>query len=75
MISNLFWGAFSDFLGRRKAFIVFGMGAITPIFFLMAHQTNITSLILLRGATAIFKGAVVPTSWALISDISPPEKI
>jgi MFS family permease len=75
ILSNLFWGAFSDLLGRRKVFIVFGMSAIAPIFLLMAYQTNISSLILLRGVTAIFKGAVVPTSWALISDVSPPGKI
>jgi MFS family permease len=75
IFSNLFWGAFSDFMGKRKIFIVFGMGAIAPIFFLMAYQNNIITLVLLRGITAVFKGAIVPTSWALIADVSPPEKI
>ena len=75
IFSNILWGALSDHLGKRKLFIVFGMAAIVPIFLLMAFQTERLYLILLRGSTALFKGAVVPTAWALATDISPPERV
>ena len=73
--SNLFWGLISDYFGKRKLFIVLGMAFIVPIFILMSVQKDIFLLILLRGSTAIFKGAIVPCSWALVSDISPPRKV
>lgn len=75
VFSYPFWGSVSDYLGRRKILIVFGMAALVPIFLFLALQREILHLILLRGSTAIFKGAIVPTTWALISDISPPERI
>lgn len=75
IFSNIFWGALSDHFGKRKVFIVFGMAAIFPIFLLMAFQQEKLYLILLRGSTALFKGAVVPTAWALVADLSPPEKV
>ena len=75
IFSNILWGALSDHLGKRKVFIVFGMAAIVPIFLLMAFQKERLYLILLRGSTALFKGAVVPTAWALVTDISPPERV
>jgi MFS family permease len=75
VFSMTFWGVVSDYFGRRKIFIVFGMGAITPIFLSMSLQKEILHLILLRGSTAIFKGAVVPTAWALVSDISTSENV
>jgi MFS family permease len=70
-----FWGSLSDSIGKRKRFIVFGMVALLPIYLLIATQRNIVLLILLRGSTAIFKGAVVPTLFALVSDISPSENM
>ena len=73
--SNLFWGVVSDFFGKRKVFIVLGMAFMVPIFLLMSVQKEIFLLILLRGSTAIFKGAIVPCTWALVSDISPPRKV
>lgn len=69
------WGAVSDYLGRRKILMVFGMAAIVPIYLLIALQREALHLILLRGSTAIFKGAIVPTTWALVSDISTPERV
>jgi MFS family permease len=75
IFSNTLWGALSDHLGKRKVFIVFGMAAIVPIFLLMAFQKERLYLILLRGSTAIFKGAVVPTALALVTDLSPPERV
>lgn len=68
-----FWGSFSDNIGKRKRFIIFGMAGLLPIYLLIATQQNILLLILLRGSTAIFKGAVVPTLFALVTDISPPK--
>ena len=75
IFSNTLWGALSDHLGKRKVFIVFGMVAIVPIFLLMAFQQERLYLILLRGSTALFKGAVVPTAWALVADLSPPKRV
>ncbi|KON30556.1 hypothetical protein AC480_00825, partial [miscellaneous Crenarchaeota group archaeon SMTZ1-55] len=75
IFSNTFWGALSDHLGKRKVFIVGGMAAIVPLFLLMAFQKDRLCLILLRGSTALFKGAVVPASWALVADLSPPERV
>jgi DHA1 family multidrug resistance protein-like MFS transporter len=70
-----FWGSFSDNIGKRKRFIIFGMAGLLPIYLLIATQQNILLLILLRGSTAIFKGAVVPTLYALVTDISPPQYV
>ncbi|MCD6530727.1 MFS transporter [Candidatus Bathyarchaeota archaeon] len=70
MFSSPLWGYLSDYLGKRKPFIVLGMVALAPIFLLMSTQREIVSLIVLRGSTAIFVGAVVPATWALVSDIS-----
>ncbi len=75
IFSNTLWGAVSDRVGKRKVFIVGGMAAIVPIFVLMAFQTDRLGLILLRGSTAVFKGAVVPTAWALVADLSPPDRV
>jgi MFS family permease len=75
IFSNIFWGALSDHFGKRKLFIVFGMAAIVPIFLLIAFQEDRLYLILLRGSTALFKGAVVPTAWALVTDLSPPDRV
>lgn len=69
------WGAVSDYMGRRKVLMVFGMAATAPIFLLIALQREVLHLVLLRGSTAIFKGAAIPTTWALVSDISPPERV
>jgi MFS family permease len=73
--ATLFWGIMSDYFTKRKVFIVAGMAFIVPIFLIMSMQTEVLLLILLRGSTALFKGAVVPSSWALASDISPPRKV
>ena len=70
-----FWGSFSDNIGKRKRFIIFGMAGLLPIYLLIATQQNILLLILLRGSTAIFKGAIVPTLYALVTDISPPQYV
>ncbi len=75
IFSNTFWGAISDHFGKRKVFIVGGMVAIVPIFLLMAVQKDRLGLILLRGSTALFKGAVVPAAWALVADLSPPDRV
>jgi len=75
VFSNLFWGIVSDFFGRRKIFIVSGMSLLVPIFILMSQQKKVLLLILLRGSTAIFKGAVIPNLWALVSDVSRSEKV
>jgi len=75
VVSPLIWGALSDSLGRRRLFIVTGMLGLTPIYMLIANQRTIFLLILLRGTTAIFKGAVVTCSWALVSDLSTPEVV
>jgi len=75
VFSSLFWGGFSDMMGRRKVFIVTGMVGLLPIYALMAFQEDVLTLILLRGSTAILKGAVVPCTWALVSNISSPETV
>jgi MFS family permease len=72
VFSNPFWGGLSDSLGKRKRFIVIGMVGLLPIYVLMAFQKEVLPLILLRGSTALLKGAVVPSTWALVSDLSPP---
>jgi MFS family permease len=75
VLSPLVWGALSDSLGRRKVFIVVGMLGLPPIYMLMADQKTVLLLILLRGTTAIFKGAVVTCSWALVSDLTTPNMV
>lgn len=75
VFSNPFWGTVSDHLEKRKIFIVSGMASLFPIFLLMSPQKEAIHLILLRGSTAIFKGAIVPTTLALVSDISPPKRV
>jgi MFS family permease len=69
------WGHLSDVVRRRKPFIVAGMLGLAPIYLVVATQTAPLSLVVGRGSTAIFVGAVVPTMLALLSDISPPEAI
>ncbi|MEM2876444.1 MAG: MFS transporter, partial [Candidatus Bathyarchaeia archaeon] len=69
------WGYCSDYLKRRKPFMVLGMLGLSPILLAMSTQTDITSLILLRGSTAVFVGAVVPATWALVSDSTTHETV
>ncbi len=69
------WGYCSDYLGRRKPFMVLGMLGLGPIFLMMSTQTHVMPLLLLRGSTAIFVGAIVPTTWALITDLGTQETI
>ncbi|MCJ7608127.1 MFS transporter, partial [Candidatus Bathyarchaeota archaeon] len=68
--ASLLWGVISDVIGKRNFLIVIGMIGLLPIYFLIAFQEDIHMLILLRGTTAILKGAVAPCSWALVSDLS-----
>lgn len=70
VVSQLLWGVFSDFIGKRKILIVAGMFGLLPIYVMMGFQKEILPLILLRGSTAILKGAVVPCTWAIVSDLS-----
>jgi DHA1 family multidrug resistance protein-like MFS transporter len=70
-----FWGKLSDKVRKRKVFISLGMISIVPIFIALAYNPRIYSIIILRGSTAIFIGAIIPVSVALISDISPPQVI
>ncbi len=69
------WGYCSDYLGKRKLFMVLGMIGLSPIFLIMSLQSRVIPIILLRGSTAIFVGAVVPATWSLVSDITKPENI
>ena len=75
VLSSLFWGVFSDSVGKRKILMVIGMIGLLPIYVLIAFQKDVPTIILLRGSTAILKGAVVPCAWALVSDLSPREEI
>ncbi|MCJ7771027.1 MFS transporter [Candidatus Bathyarchaeota archaeon] len=70
VVSQLFWGVVSDFIGKRKILIVAGMLGLLPIYIIMGFQKDVLPLILLRGSTAILKGAVVPCTWAIVSDLS-----
>lgn len=73
--SSFFWGRMSDFVGKRKVFIVIGMLGLPLIYFIMSFQRDALTLVLLRGSTAILVGAVVPCAWALVSDLSAPEMV
>jgi len=73
--ANPLWGAYSDRIGRRKILIIFGMVGLAPIFLIMSFLRNALMLTLLRGSTAIFVGAIVPSTWALVSDISPSKVV
>jgi len=73
--ASLLWGVISDIIGKRNSLIVVGMIGLLPIYFLIAFQEDIHTLILLRGTTAILKGAVAPCSWALVSDLSSRESM
>jgi MFS family permease len=70
-----FWGAVSSHFGKRKILIVFGMATTAPLFLIMAFQNQVLQLILLRACTAISIGAVVPTTWTLVSDVSSPQRV
>ena len=75
IFSGPIFGIYSDRIGRRKPFIVFGMLGLVPVFVLISTQTTPLAIILARGSTAIFAGAILPTLFALVRDISPPESI
>jgi DHA1 family multidrug resistance protein-like MFS transporter len=75
VFSSLFWGGFSDSVGRRKIFIVIGMLGLLPIYLLIAFQEDVLTIILLRGSTALLKGAVVPCTWALVSELSSSDAV
>jgi len=69
------WGAYSDKIGKRKVLIVFGMIGLSAIFLLMSLQKNPLILTLIRGSTAVFVGAIVPSSFALVTDLSTKDNI
>ena len=73
--SAFFWGRMSDYVGKRKLFIVSAMLSLPMIYILMSFQNDALTLLLIRGCTAIAMGAVVPCAWALVSDLSPPETV
>ena len=75
VLASPLWGSFSDFLGKKKIFLVLGMLGLTPIFAIIAYQKEAFPIILLRGSTAIFVGAIQSITWALVSDISSPKVI
>jgi MFS family permease len=69
------WGYLSDRLKKRKTFMVSGMMGLGLMFITMSTTTNVTTLILLRGSTALFVGAIVPATWALVSELATDETV
>jgi MFS family permease len=75
MVSLPFLGYVSDRLKKRKIFMVLGLFGLAPIFIVMSLVNEITLLILIRGSTGIFIGAIYPVTWALVSDLPSDETI
>lgn len=70
MVGYLFVSPLSDRFGHRKLVIVstFGFALLT---FVTAFTSNVTELIVLRFATGIVLGSVVPSAIALTTEFSP----
>jgi len=66
-------GASSDWLGRRRVLLgsVLGFGVCT---LLTAYASNITEMTLLRFATGLGLGAVMPNTTTLLSEYVPEQR-
>jgi MFS family permease len=73
--SAFLWGRISDYVGKRKPFIVSAMFGLPVIFILMTFQRDALPLLLVRACSAICIAAFIPCAWALVSDLSPPETV
>ena len=72
MISKVFSGALSDYLGRRKGLAVFGyaLGALTKPVFAMA--SGVGAVVAARFVDRVGKGIRGAPRDALLADITPP---
>ncbi len=73
LVTKVFSGALSDYLGRRKGLAVFGyvLGAVTKPAFAMA--TSVGLVVMARFADRIGKGIRGAPRDALVADIAPEE--
>jgi MFS family permease len=73
LVTKVFSGALSDYLGRRKGLAVFGyaLGAVTKPAFAMA--TTVGVVVMARFADRIGKGIRGAPRDALVADIAPEE--
>ena len=68
-------GIFSDFIGRRKLFLMWGYGISAVARFLLAPSTLIEQVIVGRVCEKIGNGLQASPREAFISDVSPPSMI
>lgn len=68
-------GIFSDFIGRRKLFLMWGYGVSALARFLLAPSTLIEQVIISRIFEKVGNGLQASPREAFISDVSPPSII
>jgi MFS family permease len=68
-------GIFSDFIGRRKLFLMWGYGISAVSRFLLAPSTLIEQVIIGRIFEKVGNGLQASPREAFISDVSPPSMI
>ena len=68
-------GIFSDFVGRRKLFLMWGYGISAVSRFLLAPSTLIEHVIISRVFEKVGNGLQASPREAFISDVSPPSMI
>ena len=68
-------GIFSDFVGKRKSFLMWGYGISAVSRFLLAPSTLIEQVIISRVFEKVGNGLQASPREAFISDVSPPSMI
>jgi MFS family permease len=75
LIIRSFTGVFSDFIGRRKIFLMWGYGISTLSRFLLAPATLINEVIAGRYLEKIGNGLQASPREAFISDVAPSNRV
>ncbi|MBE0523731.1 MAG: MFS transporter [Methanosarcinales archaeon] len=72
-LSQPFLGVLTDYLGKRKPLILFGLAGFAVISFLYARINLFESLIMLRIIEGLLVGAALPSLMGMLSDLSLPD--
>lgn len=71
-LSQPLLGVLTDYLGKRKPLILFGLAGFAVISFLYARINLFESLIVLRIIEGLLVGAALPSLMGMLSDLSLP---
>lgn len=70
MLAAVFWARLSDYYGKRKVFILFGLSSASLIFLLFAAARDVSEVIVFNALMGVLVTALTPSTSMLIIESS-----